>query len=216
MKLENILRLILNESAEVDEVLTDDSTRQKKLFGSGSFHRVYPSKNNPNIVYKIGTEAQVNDWLEDFKSNPELFPKVYRVGYMNIKLPEIWNEFVKGQLKHYKRGDTIRAKYVELEKFNTKKAKYEWGIINKAIINFTKNKFDAQILFTKIGLEDENEKIIFELAKYLKQNNEEYQLQILENFYNLLSKVYEIKPTADVHKDNFGVDKDGHLKMLDI
>jgi hypothetical protein len=215
MKLKNILHLILKESAEVDEVLTPDSTKEKPVFGRGSYHKVFASKSNPNVLYKIGTEEMVNKWVELFRKFPELFPKVYKTGTMNVKLDDRIIRMVKGEIVVMNPGEPVKARYVEIEKLDTKQALHQWDIINRTIMDFTNNKFDAQRLFTILD-EDEGEEVIFDLAKNLKQNKEEFKLQILEDFYNLLSKVYEIKPAADVHKGNFGMDGDGRLKMLDI
>ena len=215
MKLENILRSILNESAEVDEVLSPESTKEKPLFAKGSYHKVFASKNNPNVLYKIGTDEMVSKWIDIFRKFPELFPKVYRTGIMNVKLDDRIIRMVNGEITVLPPGETVKARYVEIEKFDTKQALHQWDVINRAIMDFTNNKYDAQKLFTILD-EPTGEEIIFNLAKYLKQNNEEFKLQILEDFYNLLSKVYEIKPAADVHRGNFGIDKDGHLKMIDI
>jgi hypothetical protein len=215
MKLKDILHLILIESAEVAEVLTPDSTKEKELFGRGAYHKVFASKNNPNVLYKIGTDEMVGKWVEIFRKFPDLFPKVYRTGTMNVKLDDRILRMINGEITVLNPGETVKARYVEIEKFDTKQALHQWDVINRTIMNFTDNEYHAQSLFSILD-EDEGEDIIFNLAKYLKQNKEDFKLQILEDFYNLLSKVYEIKPDADVHKGNFGVDADGHLKMLDI
>lgn len=215
MKLKNILHLILKESAEVDEVLTPDSTKDKPVFGRGAYHKVFASKSNPNVLYKIGTDEMVTKWVELFRKFPELFPKVYKTGTMNVKLDDRIIRMVKGEIVVMNPGEPVKARYVEIEKLDTKQALHQWDVINRTIMDFTEGRYDAQKLFTILD-EDDGEEVIFDIAKYLKQNKEDYKLQVLEDFYNLLSKVYEIKPAADVHKGNFGVDNDGRLKMLDI
>ena len=80
MKFENIIIEMIQH--DVDEI----ATKEKELVGKGAFHNVYPSNKNPNIVYKIGFDEDVNGWVDLFKSRPDIFPKVYGAGHVNIKL----------------------------------------------------------------------------------------------------------------------------------
>ena len=83
MKFEDIIIEMIKH--EVDEL----DTKDKDLVGKGAFHNVYISKKNPNVVYKIGFDEDVNGWVDIFKSRPDLFPKVYKMGHLNIKLKNL-------------------------------------------------------------------------------------------------------------------------------
>lgn len=198
---------------EVDEI----ATTEKMAVGQGSFHKVYPSLKNPNIVYKVGFEAEVDDWLNLFKAHPNIFPKVYNVGYINVKLKEVvtqlnWRR--KGKGIAHKPGDNVVLKYVALERLDTDKAKENWRVLS---INteHLRNK-SIQEYFSSIGLNDENEKEFLNIGLELKKERYPHFYRIFLDYYNLIREIYELRPNADVHTGNFGYDKQGNLKCLDI
>ncbi len=79
--------------------LEELGTREKESFGQGVEHIIYSSPNKPNVVYKVGEWDVINEWYDIFKSNPQIFPVVYKIG----KIPK----------------DGLY--YVELEKLDTEK-----------------------------------------------------------------------------------------------
>ena len=86
----------------IKKVLNEIRTEPKLKFKSGMEHVIYPSKKNPNRLFKVGDEG-VLFWAKVFNSNPEIFAKVFRV------------------------GKTSSGKYyAELEKLDTNRVELEW------------------------------------------------------------------------------------------
>ena len=201
---------------DVDEI----ATKEKELVGKGAFHNVYPSKKNPNIVYKIGFDEDVDGWVDVFKSRPDIFPKVYGMGHINIKLKkQVTNmSWRTGEFKPitYNPGDIVKVKYVEVEKLDTKKATEYWYSLDNVVQQMSPSYTSLQKYFTSLGLDDDLEQEFLSVGEKIKESSNDFIYNIFVSFYNLISSVYEIKPRADVHVGNYGYDKDGNLKCLDI
>lgn len=213
MKLTDIIYDIVLESySDLNEL----GTENKQIYDKGAFHNIYQSKNNPNVLYKIGTEKMVDSWVNIFKSRPDLFPKVYRTGKMNYELPRDFTELTNGDIVKHKAGDVIKISYVEIEKLDVRQAIIHWDSLDNIIKTMSPSNTNLQTYLTHLGLEDSLEDEFVELGDKLKGIGNEYGYELFRDFYNLLIQVYEIKPAADVHKRNFGYDKDMKLKMLDI
>ena len=212
MKFEDIIiEMIKHEVAELD-------TKDKDLVGKGAFHKVYISKKNPNAVYKIGFDEDVSGWVDIFKSRPDLFPKVYKMGHLNIKLKKSTTTFSwrTGDFKPitYNPGDTVKVRYVEVEKLDTDKAKSYWNSLAN-VVSVMSGK-SLQTYLTSLGMDEEMEEEFKTLGEKIRETGNTFIYEILVDFYNLVHSVYELKPTADVHVGNYGYDKDGNLKCLDI
>ena len=199
---------------DVDEI----ATKEKELVGKGAFHNVYPSNKNPNMVYKIGFDEDVNGWVDLFKSRPDIFPKVYGTGYVNIKLKKQVTNFSwrTGEFKPitYNPGDTVKVKYVGVERLNTEKAKQHWNSLANVVS--TMSGKSLQTYLTSLGMDEEMEEEFLSLGERIKEMGNDFIYNIFVELYNLVHSVYELKPTADVHVGNYGYDKDGNLKCLDI
>jgi hypothetical protein len=212
MKFEDIIiEMIKHEVSELD-------TKDKDLVGKGAFHNVYISKKNPNVVYKIGFDEDVSGWVDIFKSRPDLFPKVYKMGYLNIKLKKSATTFSwrSGDFKPitYNPGDTVKVKYVEVEKLDTDKAKSHWNSLAN-VVSVMADK-SLQTYLTSLGMDEEMEEEFKSLGEKIKETGNTFIYEILVDFYNLVHSVYELKPVADVHVGNYGYDNKGNLKCLDI
>jgi hypothetical protein len=199
---------------DVDEI----ATKEKELVGKGAFHNVYPSNKNPNMVYKIGFDEDVNGWVDLFKSRPDIFPKVYGTGYVNIKLKKQVTNFSwrTGEFKPitYNPGDTVKVKYVGVERLNTEKAKQHWNSLAN-VVSVMSGK-SLQTYLTSLGMDQEMEDEFLSIGEKIKETGNDFIYNIFVEFYNLIHSVYELKPVADVHVGNYGYDKDGNLKCLDI
>ena len=170
--------------------------KQKTPIGGGNFHKVYDSNYKPDVVYKIGDESVVRNWYELFKSNPDLFPKVYRKGVVNVPIKNQNGDIVK----------KVKKSYVEVEKIDTKRLEKEWKLIDK----FCNGNLQYNI--TRI---EEKDDFFQDLGDEIsKVNTPLYEAFV--RIYNLVYSVYEIKPSADIHIGQFGYDKQGNLKCLDL
>jgi hypothetical protein len=212
MKFENIIIEMIQR--DVDEL----ATKEKELVGKGAFHNVYPSNKNPNMVYKIGFDEDVNGWVDLFKSRPDIFPKVYGAGHVNIKLKKQVTNFSwrTGEFKPitYNPGDTVKVKYVAVERLNTEKAKQHWNSLANVVS--TMSDKSLQTYLTSLGMDEELEEEFLSLGEKIKETGNDFIYEIFVELYNLIHSVYELKPVADVHVGNYGYDKDGNLKCLDI
>jgi hypothetical protein len=199
---------------DVEEI----ATKEKELVGKGAFHNVYPSNKNPNMVYKIGFDEDVNGWVDLFKSRPDIFPKVYGAGHVNIKLKKQVTNFSwrTGEFKPitYNPGDTVKVKYVAVERLNTEKAKQHWNSLANVVS--TMSDKSLQTYLTSLGMDEELEEEFLSLGEKIKETGNDFIYEIFVELYNLIHSVYELKPVADVHVGNYGYDKDGNLKCLDI
>lgn len=205
------MKILLSEG-QYKRIVNELGTKPKEVYDRGAFHDIYQFKNKPDSLFKVGTENMVNSWVDIFKSRPDLFPVVYKTGKMNYTLPKPFTEFVDGLPVKHAAGDTIKLSYVEIEKLDVRQAVIHWDRLDKAVKEMS-NK-SLQTYLTSIGLEDPMEQEFIEIGNKLK--GDKFLYDIFVDFYNLLSGVYEIKPAADVHKRNFGYDKNFKLKMLDI
>ena len=179
-------------------IINEMVTKEKILIGRGAFHSIYPSVNNPNIVYKVGYGAdRMNSWVELFNEHPDLFPKTYGV----IKT-------FKFDVEKGIDGSVIKQKtgyYIAVEKLNTKSFFRFWNQIDELCID---KKFHHYLRYFDYG-------DMHNLGKRVKNIKPELLDQFID-FVNLVDTIYEIKPSADLHVDQFGIDKDGKIKCLDV
>lgn len=198
----SILRLIREE---LNEVLTT----KKEKFGSGMEHTIYPSKKHPDRLFKVGDRDVVENWVKIFQSNPELFPKIYRVGKLS------------------KTGNPKTEKYfVEIEKLETEKSKQEWQELEDKLEEANLTDWDDGAFgrgLTDIYMNYENDqKTITHIASELKKRGDKgYDLFIkwfkfIKDCQNAIEKVRNQPTLVDAHIYNFGYGKDGKLKCLDI
>lgn len=176
-------------------------TRKKSPLGHGIEHEIYFSEKKPNVVYKVGESDVVNEWYEVFKSNPDIFPVVYKSGKTNK------DDFY----------------YVELEKLDTEKFEDEWDDLELSLEDIGALDVDRGENFTDLyTLEGTSSKKFIEIGKSLKKYNKTmYDFYI--KFLDLLKRCEreQLKVTGkdtlvDAHKHNFGYSKDGKIKCLDI
>lgn len=166
-------------------------TFTKERVGKGMEHYVYPSKNNPNIVYKINQDRnRMEEWVELFKSHPHMFPKVF------------------GDIRYSPKG----YYYIPVEKLNTKKFESEWMKYNEICLDLFNQKMNSILYFLDDGFAFET---INKLGEQVKEHYPEWG-NSFTIFLNLVSSLYEIKPSADLHQKQFGYDNRGVLKCLDI
>lgn len=173
----------------------------KKMFGHGIEHTIFASETNPDILFKIGDLDIINEWYEVFKANPEVFPKVYRIG----KIP------------------SEEKYYVVIEKLDADKFEDEWDDLELALEDVGAVDVDRGESFTDIyTLEGTSSKRFVEIGELLKKHDRtsyDFYLKLL-NVIKTCEKT-QLKVTGkdtliDAHKYNFGYSKDGKLKCLDI
>ena len=193
----------------IKNILKEVRTKEKSKYGQGMEHIIYPSKNHPNRLFKIGEREIVEQWVKIFRSNPNLFPKIYRAGKISDS-----------------RDKRINGYYVEIEKLDTDRAIKEWEELeNKleeaGIIDFEDGEFGRDITDIYINYEDD-QKTITNIATKLKQYDiKSYDLfikwfKLFKECQKSIEKVVGHETLVDAHKYNFGYGEDGNLKCLDI
>jgi hypothetical protein len=175
------------------DILSELSTIDKDILGQGFEHNVYPSK-DPNKVIKVGETKYVKKWIEDFKSRPDLFPTIYKTG------------FYKGNPK---------ITYVVMEKLDTDQFEVDFDVL-ESIIEDVSN-YDG--ILDAIKKTERNENEWNKLHNSIKQQDPE----IADFYTKIYNNVVQTKPfrsglfqVYDFHKGQFGYDKKGNIKMLDI
>ena len=176
-------------------------TKEKEVFGSGIEHEIYASRSNPNVIFKVGHRDTVDEWYEVFKSNPEIFPKVFRAG--NMQDEDIY--------------------YVELEKLDTSKFENNWDDLELAMEDIGALDVDRGESFADLYMNEGSDASIFvEIGKKLsKYNKDAYNFFI--NFLTVIKQceraILSVKgkdTIVDAHKYNFGYGSDGKIKCLDL
>jgi len=181
--------------------LEELGTREKQSFGQGVEHIIYSSPNKPNVVYKVGEWDVINEWYDIFKSNPQIFPVVYKIG----KIPK----------------DGLY--YVELEKLDTEKFENAWDDLELALEDLGFLDIDRGENFTDLYLfEGTSSAKFIEIGKKLSEYNPEMYnfyvklLVVIKNAEKAQREILKKDTLVDAHKYNFGYSKDGKLKCLDI
>ena len=181
--------------------LEELSTRQKKPMGRGIEHEIYSSEKKPNVVFKVGELDVINEWYEVFKSDPDIFPIVYKLG----------------------RTKTKNFYYVVLEKLDTQRFENDWDDMELSLEDVGALDVDRGESFTDLyTLEGASSEKFIEIGKLLK-NHDKSSYDFFIKFLTLLkkceraqNKILNKDTLVDAHKYNFGYSEDGKLKCLDL
>ena len=164
----------------------------------GTEHEIYTLPNDPNVLVKVGKKEIVDKWVMVFKSNPRIFPKVIDSGVLKDG-----------------RG------YGIIEKLDTKRVVDEWhqmemalelvGVVDTDVFEDTIDQVFIDIIF---GKRDGN-KIYYSLSNDLASQ------ALYKKWMNFLIKAADYMMSnsyggLDLHRYNFGYDKRGTIKSLDI
>ena len=164
----------------------------------GTEHEIYSLPNDPNVLVKVGKKEIVDKWVMVFKSNPKIFPKVIDSGVLEDG-----------------RG------YGIIEKLDTKRVVDEWyqmemalelvGVVDTDVFEDTIDQVFIDIIF---GKRDGN-KIYYSLS------SDPSSQALYKKWINFLIKAADYLMSnsyggLDLHRYNFGYDKRGTIKALDI
>ena len=190
------MRIVITEQQY--KRLSELETKPKPRLGAGADHYVVPSSHNPNIVYKVGNPEIVKKWVPIFLQSPEFFPKIFKT---------------TGQVKL----DNMIFSYITIERLDTKRALIEWKAIDAICEKYLNKSFQKVVRYwnelNNIAQQDRDD--LVKLGQVIKK---EYPnlYDNYQRFHYLIESVYEIVPGADIHHNQFGYDKEGVLKCLDI
>jgi hypothetical protein len=176
-------------------------TKEKEVFNKGMEHQIFASKSNPNVLFKVGHKDTVDEWYEVFKSEPEIFPKVFRSGKMQDK--DIY--------------------YVELEKLDTNKFEKNWDDLELSLEDIGAIDVDRGETFADLYMNEGSDASVFvDIGKKLSETNKSAYKFFIE-FLTVIKKceraILQVKnkdTIVDTHKYNFGYGSDGKIKCLDL
>jgi hypothetical protein len=173
---------------KLTDILQELSTTKKDILGQGFEHNVYPSK-DPNKVIKVGETKYVKKWVEEFKSRPDLFPIIYKTGLDK---------------------DDPSIMYVVMERLDTEQFEVDFDVLDSIL---------EDGILDIIKRAERNEDYFNKIVDQVKQQDEE----IADFFIKLYNNVVETKQfrsglfsVYDFHKGQFGYDKKGNIKCLDL
>jgi hypothetical protein len=179
-----------------DKSMNEVSINKKPVLGVGAFHNVYDLYGKDRVIKvprgNVGLDELKSGgdgaWFNIFKSNPKFFPMVYKVTNKYVILEKLDVNRVKSDLKLIE--DDIYVYFSDLIDDGYQITNILYGLL------FSSDKKDRKMLKTVIDIS--SNKVI--LRKYL----------------DLLKNVGKIIKNPDINDGNFGYDRSGNLKMLDI
>jgi hypothetical protein len=192
----------------IRKIIKEISVDKKERMGRGSFHDVYPLKYDSDKVVKVPRskdgyaaseylESGSDSWFNIFKKYPQYFPEVYK----------------------------ITDKYIILEKLDTNRVKQDLiGMEDELVsisptfsnmieeINYGVTEVLDGLVMGKLSGINEDIKMLNMLIK------KSYNKDIFKRYIDLLLSIRgeRIRDFIDVNDGNFGYNKEGKLKMLDI
>jgi hypothetical protein len=200
--------------------------RSRTELGSGVDHMVFTATDDSNIVYKLGPKIAIDYWFDDFKKNPNLFPKVYKRGRSTFKLKSEKSIPTKKGWKTFPVGTVIPIDYVKLEKLDTDRVQKDWDLLDKISEDIKEvDEYGFLDFLIKYMVQDPANKVrgwdwqpeidLFD-SEMKKRGPQIYKL--FRNYIDLVDNLKKVKPQSvpDIHRYNFGYDNKGKLKCLDF
>ena len=180
---------------------------------------VWPSKNNPDIVYKFTTDEEGLLELKEEKYLSETYPDLFCKTYgeiKKIKNPKYTLENSNGEEYFY---------YLAYERLDTRRFYNFWMTIEEIFetsdkIDVYSDEYNAHWdiqgleAFT-LGDYEVSKEVFHIMESEVKERDPElYNDYIM--FINLIFDIREVIEYPDTNSGNFGYDKTGKLKCLDI
>ena len=188
------MKIIINEG-QYKKIVDELNVKTKDIFGSGMEHYIFPSKTNPNILYKVGRESTIMELYNYIKEGPEFFPKLYGIKKLN-------------GIEKLAHGRTFKEDiyYLILEKLETKKFVLMCDSIFPVMYEqdiFASFRHFECFTVVKRFLEDKEERDFCDkVVKLLSGMKKKFGDGPFFDF--------------DLHKYNFGIDSNGEIKCLDL
>lgn len=174
----------------------------KPVFNGGADHRVFESVVNPNVVFKAEVRpGEIDKWFGLFNKYPNIFPKTFK----------------KTRVKDVD-GKMLSA--VVLEKLEIRSFMKLWDDVEKILFRSQKDlPYSRQITnleYLVKHIKEPSYKKIWDSVVIESKKNYPNLKSKIDEFYNMVNKMYQISPNPDIRKFNLGYSKDGVLKVLDI
>ena len=173
------------------------NTKQKPRMGSGTYKDVYNLSTRPDLVIKVFDRLS-NESIYDVQEEEQL----------GKKYPDL---FAKIEKVNYEKGYMIQQK-LDVDKFRK-----DVDSLKQEIVFETPSFSNIDIVaYLFRHLENNNKDAIKVIKDILNDNNNKKFYNKLITYLSKLSKVKRDVHRLDVHKKNFGYDKQGNIKMFDI
>ena len=169
----------------------------KPVLGGGRDHRVFQSAIHPDRVIKAEVRpGEVDKWYDVFNNNQKIFAK----------------PFSKTKIKN---TDGTMLSAVVMEKLNTLPFTNMWDSMEKLLMKMPGNTYSTLEYVVKNIGNPIVKKTWDNLAKYIKKQDPSIASKV-DEFYKMVDELYKITPKPDIRQFNFGYNKEGILKALDI
>jgi hypothetical protein len=175
--------------------------RIKPVLGGGRDHRIFQSAIHADQVIKAEIRpGEVNLWYNTFKKYPKIFVNVIK------------KSKVKGT-------DGTLMDAVVLEKLNTEPFVNLWNNMESLLIKMERQTPGSPMTGLESTLKNiQNpafKNVWNKFLTYVKQNNPAIFSKVNE-LNVMVGELYKITPKPDIRQLNFGYDKNGILKALDL
>jgi hypothetical protein len=175
--------------------------RIKPVLGGGRDHRIFQSTIHADQVIKAEIRpGEVNLWYNTFKKYPKIFVNVIK------------KSKVKGT-------DGTLMDAVVLEKLNTEPFVNLWNNMESLLIKMERQTPGSPMTGLESTLKNiQNpafKNVWNKFLTYVKQNNPAMFSKVNE-LNVMVGELYKITPKPDIRQLNFGYDKNGILKALDL
>lgn len=177
------------------QLIQEMNITPKDVYKTGTQHELYKDHKDPDKIYRVvkpghqDISKQAYNWVKVFQEYPQYFPKVY---------------------KATDRGASV-------EKLDANKAHKEFNTIENHMREDMGFRWFEGLL-KDIAEGDNPKDVISKVGEYL-QKEDPQSASAFKRFVTLMFKLQPINSpdwTLDAHAGNFGYDKQGHLKMLDL
>lgn len=208
MKKSELKQLIEEEISKIlNEIYDKDLIGSE--YGEGGQHKIYDYDKDKVIKFNYSGEGEIGDNLKIFTKYPDVFPKVYDMGYDYVILEKLDDR--KATLEMLECKKYLFSQSSEIPPKNQYIAK----LVQRPRIKGPNwyNSQMSQLIYNNL---DDNE-LKSQLQKELPSN---LYNSLIKNWYPLLQNVKNIswgsKIEKDINDENFGYNSKGELKMLDI
>lgn len=189
---------------------------KKSSLGQGANHIVFAGVHNKNRVYKIVNDysdrAHFIDEYKFMQKFPDFFPIIYKINDNYIELEKL---DTNAKYEYIKLSDEVSKKLVLFYKDNQRaKTILEYAFNFTALADFFFVFCDSYH-----NNDSDRHEVLLDFEHFI-ENESWYKTYV--KYKILLINVYELHKkefgnwVIDINSGNFGYDKHGNLKMLDI
>lgn len=184
-------------------------TFHKEIFGEGTEHKIFESRRYSDRVYKVGPSELIKKWTDIFKSNPNIFPIIYKIDTLKGKNLE-------GFLNYFNVSYNEQYYYVLIEKLNTEDFIKFWKDLEYQLFYLVDDEDeDFEDLSDITYRFHQYRNLWYDLFKRVKKKKPNLYDKTLQ-LYKTIEELNYIVDEPDLHMFNFGFDSKGNIKCLDI